>query len=400
VAESVEHVPVNQSVKLRLARLNRILGSDLSADEVTPILERLDMQVSFEQDEWTVLAPASRFDIAIEEDLIEEVARIYGYNSLPTHMPEGEIPTPVIPEREIPVQQMREALCAAGYQEVINYSFVDHNWLNRFGFSEEAYPLANPLTADMDVMRTALIPGLLESMSHNARRQKDRLRLFEAGIVFAATSAAPAEFHRVAGVLTGSTLPEQWGVRPSRTVDFYDLKGDVESLLALRGDNVAEYSAGEFPWLHPGQSAKVSIGGKDAGWLGGVHPGILKAWGLNGPVFAFELDIDVLALRNLPRARPVSKFPAIRRDLAIVVPESTKFVEIEACIREIAGDLLTNLLLFDVYSGQNVEKTYKSLAIGLILQDVSSTLVDEDVNLLVSRVVTALETQLNAKLRG
>jgi len=241
---------------------------------------------------------------------------------------------------------------------------------------------------------------LLESLSHNARRQKDRLRLFEAGNVFAATGGAPAEFHRVAGVITGSALPEQWGVQPSRAVDFYDLKGDVESLLALRGDNAAEYPASELPWLHPGQSAKLLIGKQEAGWLGAVHPVILKAWGLSGAVFAFELDIDVVAMRNLPRARAVSKFPAIRRDLAFVVPESTKFVEIEACIREIAGDLLTNLLLFDVYSGRNVEKTYKSLAMGLILQDVSSTLVDEDVNLLVSRVVTALEKRLNAKLRG
>ena len=400
VTESLDHIPANQHVELRLARLNRVLGSNLLADDVAPILERLEMNARFENGTWTVLAPPSRFDIAIEEDLIEEVARIYGYNRLPTDMPEGELPTPVLPERQVPPLQIREALCAAGYQEVINYSFIDHNLLNRFGITESAVALANPLSADMDVMRTALIPGLLQSLAHNARRQKDRLRLFEIGNVFAATEEAPDEYHRVAGVVSGTAMPEQWAVKPAATVDFYDLKGDVESLLALRGAEKAVFSTAELTWLHPGQAAEVSIKDESIGWLGAIHPTILKAWGLPGPVFAFELDLNLLASRGLPRVSAVSKFPAIRRDLAIVVPEKIKFVEIEACIREIAGDLLTNLLLFDVYSGQNIEKTYKSLAIGLILQDVSSTLVDEEVNSLVSRVVTALETQLNAKLRG
>lgn len=400
VAESSSHVPVNQQVRLRLTRLNRVLGSQLSETDVTPILERLDMDVSFDNGVWTARAPASRFDIAIEEDLIEEVARIHGYNRLPTHMPEGELPTPSIAERQIPLRQMRETLCGAGYQEVINYSFVDHNWLNVFDFEETAYPLANPLTADMDVMRTALIPGLMKSLAHNARRQRDRLRLFETGIVFAGGDAAPEESHRVAGAVCGTALPEQWGIRPAKAVDFYDLKGDVECLLALRGESKAVFTTGMFPWLHPGQSAKLDIAGRYAGWLGAIHPGILKVLGLSGAVFAFELDIDVVAMRELPKARPVSKYPAIRRDLAFVVPASVNYLEIESCIRETAGDLLVNLLLFDLYSGQNVEKAYKSLAIGLILQDVSSTLLDKDVNSLVLRVVTALEKQLHAKLRG
>ncbi len=402
---SADTLPQRSPVSLRLARLNRMLGSDLTVDDVSKILESLNMR--FErpgsQDSnavWSVLPPSQRFDIAIEEDLIEEVARIYGYNRLPLRTPEGEIPTPVLPERQVPLRQIQQAMCAAGYQEVVNYSFIDQPDLAGFEAEGEPYALANPLSGDMAIMRTTLLPGLLKSLSYNQRRQHARIRLFETGVVFSATDGAPAETLRLAAVAVGDALPEQWG-QAGRPMDFYDLKGDLEALLDLRGGGQqVSFARSDCNWLHPGQSAELRIDGHKAGLLGLLHPRIQKTWGIRGEALVLELDLPPLMDRGLPKAGPVSRFPAIRRDLSLLVPENVPYSEIEQVISISSGDLLSNLVIFDVYSGQIVEKGYKNLSIGLILQDVSSTLKDETVDSVVDRVIAALRGQLNAKLRG
>jgi phenylalanyl-tRNA synthetase beta chain len=394
-----EFIPAQNVVSLRLERLNRVLGVELEEAAVTSILTDLRMQPVFRDGAWTVTAPSDRFDIEIEEDLIEEVARIYGYDNIPPALPAGELDPGIISESQVSLRNIQQALCAAGYTEAINYSFTSRDLLQQFSMEGKILPLANPLSADLEVMRTALLPGLMETLSRNLRRQQDRLRFFEAGTVFEQNGEL-AESSRIAVVACGGYAPEQWGIS-NRPVDFFDLKGDLESILSLRGETgEVEFRNSTLTWLHPGQSATVSIDGVDIGWAGSIHPSILKQMDIKGPVLAFEVDVDLLSKREIPYTKEISRYPSIRRDLALLVPENISFAEIRRNVIDLSGDLLTNLVLFDLYSGQNVEKGYKSLAIGLILQNVSCTLTDEVVDSLVKNVVQGLEQRLDAQLRG
>ena len=398
-AVSDEHVPLQNKVNLRHARLNRVLGIEIEAAEVTRILEDLRMQPEFDDGIWTITAPSDRFDIEIEEDLIEEVARIFGYDNIPAALPAGELDPGVISEGRVSLQNIQQALCATGYQEAINYSFTSHAQLGQFQMDENVLPLANALSADLEVMRTALLPGLMDTVSRNLRRQQDGARFFETGTVFIQQDTLTESSH-VAAVACGNVVPEQWGSK-ARKIDFFDLKGDIEAVLSLRGEKgELEFRNTKLGWLHPGQAAMVSIDGVDIGWAGSVHPSILKALEIRDSVLAFELDLDLLTKREIPSTNDLSRFPSVRRDLALLVPEKINFAEIRSNVIDLAGDLLTNLVLFDLYSGQNVEKGYKSLAIGLILQNVSCTLTDEVVDSLVQNVVQGLEKRLDAQLRG
>ena len=398
-AVSEPHVPVQNRVALRHQRLNRVLGVDLDETVVTEILENLRMQPVLSDGTWTITAPSDRFDIEIEEDLIEEVARIFGYDNIPPALPAGELDPGIISEELVSQQSIQQSLCAAGYSEAINYSFTSHDVLNRFGMDEHVLPLANALSADLEVMRTALLPGLMETLSRNLRRQQDRLRFFEIGTVFVQTDKLTEQSH-VAAVACGSVVAEQWG-SAARATDFFDIKGDIESMLALRGETAeVEFRSTQLSWLHPGQAAMVSIDGVDIGWAGSVHPSILKQLEIKGAVLAFELDVNILSKRELASTKEISRFPSVRRDLALFVPEEISFAEIRRNVVDLSGDLLTKLVLFDLYSGPNVEKGYKSLAIGLILQNVSCTLIDEVVDSLVQNVVQGLEKRLDAQLRG
>jgi len=398
-AAAEDHVPVQNQVQLRHSRLNRVLGVELLEADVTRILQDLRMQPVLEQGVWTVTAPSDRFDIEIEEDLIEEVARIYGYDNIPATLPAGELDPGLRSETEVTLQSIQQALCAAGYTEAINYSFTSRDLLQMFKMDEHLLPLANALSADLEVMRTALLPGLMETLSGNLRRQQDRLRFFETGTVFDQEDEL-TETQHLAVVACGSVLPEQWGGE-SREMDFYDLKGDLESVLALRGDTgEVKFRYSTYPWLHPGQSATVSIDGDKIGWIGSIHPSVLKQMDIKGPVLAFELDINALSKREIPSTNIISRYPSARRDLALIVPEKITFSEIRRNVIDLSGDLLANLVLFDLYSGQNIEKGYKSLAIGLILQNVSCNLTDEVVDSLVQDVVRGLEERLDAQLRG
>ena len=398
-ASSEDDLPVQNQVRLRHARLNRVLGVELDEAVVTTILKDLRMLPEFDDGAWAITAPSDRFDIEIEEDLIEEVARIFGYDNIPPALPAGELNPGIVSEGQVSLQSIQQALCAAGYTEAINYSFTSRNLLARFSMATHVLPLANALSSDLEVMRTALLPGLMETLSSNLRRQQERVRFFETGTVFEQNGSLLESLH-VAAVACGSFAPEQWG-QSRRVTDFYDLKGDLELMLALRGEKgEVEFRNSQLPWLHPGQAAEVSIDGVDIGWAGSVHPSILKQMEIKSPVMAFELDLNVLTKREIPSTNEISRFPSIRRDLALLVPEKISFDEIRRNVIDLSGDLLINLVLFDLYSGLNVEKGYKSLAIGLILQNVSCTLTDEVVDSLIQNVVQGLETRLDAQLRG
>jgi len=399
LVEEPGDIPRNRPVTLRHDRLNKVVGCDISKERVDGIFQRLGMEVSWNDGSWTVTAPSIRFDIEIEEDLIEEVARIYGYDEIPEAPPAGVLAVGSASGHRVSLEQLRGALCADGYQEAINYSFVDKQQLEAVHQSDQILPLANPLSSDMDVMRTTLLPGLLTSLARNTRRQFGRVRLFETGMVFLQDEKL-IESNRVAGVATGDVLPEQWGVSAS-SLDYYDIKGDVERLFSLRGDvEKPSFKAGDLPWMHPGASALISLKNWEIGWCGSVHPKVLKALDIKKSVFAFELDLDMLLSREVPFAKLVSRFPSIRRDIAVLLKNDVTYTQVKNCITSAAGSLLEKVLVFDEYQGDSLKKGYKSLAIGLIFKNVSSTLKDEDVDPLIETVVSDLEKRLGAQLRG
>ncbi len=401
LAEAASYIPRNQAVTLRQDRLNAIVGCSIEKKTVDDIFERLGMDVSWKDGSWTVTAPSIRFDIDIEEDLIEEAARIYGYDEIPEAPPSGVLASGSISGHLVTLEQLRGALCAEGYQEAINYSFVDKQQLEAVHHADQVLPLANPLSSDMDVMRTTLLPGLLISLARNTRRQHNRVRLFETGIVFLQGEKLN-ENHRVAAVATGDALPEQWAVaKPARAMDFYDIKGEVERLFSLRG-NAAQpsFEAGDLAWMHPGASAVISLKNQKIGWCGAVHPKVLSALDIKKSVFAFELDLNELLSREVPYAKSVSRFPSIRRDISVQLRNDVTYQQVKNCIISSAGSLLENVLVFDEYQGDNLKKGYKSLAIGLIFKNVSSTLKDADVDPLIETLVSELVKRLGAQLRG
>lgn len=396
-------MPKPQIVGLRRARLARVLGTHVADAEVERILVALGLGVETTDDGWRVTAPTRRFDIAIEEDLIEEIARIHGYNAIPTTLPGGATRIAMQSETVLDEATIRRQLVARDYLEAINYAFVDAELLGKWQADTTVVPLANPLSAELGVMRTMLLPGLVAALGRNAARQQSRVRLFEIGKTFAAReNGAPQETRRVAAVVCGDARAEQWGVS-ARPVDFHDLKGDLDSLAAAAGARL-EYRPSQPAWAHPGRSADViRIDGETTttiGWIGELHPRLARALDLDVTVVAFELDLAPLQARPLSRSSGLSRYPSVRRDLAFVVPESASWAALAATVERAAGPSLRDLRLFDRYVGKGVETGFKSLAMGLILQEESRTLTDRDVESVVTAVVAALREEHAAEIRS
>ncbi|MDE2257088.1 MAG: phenylalanine--tRNA ligase subunit beta [Xanthomonadaceae bacterium] len=392
-------LPKAVPLKLRRARLARVLGIDIADAEVERILGKLDMRVEKTAEGWRVTPPSRRFDIAIEEDLIEEIARIHGYDRVPRHAPGGELHLHLPSEAELSPARLRAQLAARGYREAICMSFVARDLLERWSLDGGSVALANPLSTDLAVMRTSLLPGLVEALKYNRNRQQERVRLFETGLVFR-TDGELKQIPRLAAVACGRAAPEGWATA-KRDVDFFDLKADLETLVALAGgDRKSMFESASEPWLHPGRSAWALIDGKLAAIVGMLHPRLLKTLDLDCDVYVFEADLAVLTAGKVPRSKPISVFPMLRRDIAVVVPEAIDYAAIESCVREAVGQHLTEVIVFDRYSGQNLGSGTKSLAIGLILQDDSRTLTVEDADRCVAQAVAVLESQCQAKLRG
>ncbi|GJM09452.1 MAG: phenylalanine--tRNA ligase beta subunit [Lysobacteraceae bacterium] len=399
-AKFEEKLPSRPPVGLRSQRIERILGHAIDSAEVERILTALDMQVAATEDGWMVTPPGARFDIEIEEDLIEEVARVYGYNRLPARSLNGTVRFSPATESAIETSTLRNILVDRGYFEAVNYSFVGLDLLQAMGMEEGAIPLANPLSADIGIMRPALLPGLLMAASYNRSRQQDSIRLTESGTVFNRPKQEIVERQHIAGVICGYARGIEW-TEKRRPADFYDIKGDVEALIEASGD------AGSFQWriggpdhLHPGRSATLIRNGEKVGALGALHPATAKSLDLPADTYCFEFDLALLAPASLPIAAELSKFPSIRRDIALELAESVEFESVRKVATEQAGKLLKNLVLFDVYRGEGVETGCKSIAMGLILQDTSRTLTDSEVDETMLRVINGLESNLGARLRG
>lgn len=404
VTEAVraDDLPQPATIVLRRARITRVLGITIDDAEVERILRALGMDVAATAEGWQVAAPSRRFDIAIEEDLIEELARIHGYEQIPTTLPGGASRVAMPSETQLDALSVRRQLVARDQQETVNFAFVDDALLTQWQLRDGLVPLANPLSAELAVMRPSLLPGLVATLGRNAARQLGRVRLFEIGRVFAQQAGdgqpAPLETPRVAAAVCGDAQSVQWGL-PTRKVDFHDLKGDLESLAAASGAQL-EFRPSARPYGHPVRSAEVFRDGVAIGWIGQVHPRLVKAMDIESDVYAFELDLEPLTARRLPRAGELSRFPAVRRDLAFLVPEQVAWADLAATVRQAAGPLLRDLNLFDRYVGQGVEPGFKSLAMGLILQDKSRTLTDRDVDAVVAEAVTAIEREHHARIRG
>ncbi len=398
-----EHLPQPAPVALRRARLARVLGLDVADAEVERILQALGLAVERSDDGWSVTPPSRRFDIAIEEDLIEEVARIHGYDRIPTTLPGGASRLIAPTETRVDAPTVRRQMAARDYLEAVNYAFVDAAWLAQWDAEEGAVALANPLSAELGVMRTSLLPGLVAALGRNAARQQPRVRLFELGNVFRArTGEAPLETPRIAAAVCGPARSEQWGAA-ERAVGFHDLRGDLDSLAASAGARL-EYRPSQPAWAHPGRSADVyRVDGQRElrlGWIGQLHPRLQRALDLDQDVTAFELDLLPLSERAIPRAAGLSKYPSVRRDRAFIVADTVPWAAIQATVQAAAGPNLRELVLFDRYQGKGVETGFKSLAMGLILQDESRTLTDREVDAIMAEVTAAVEREHGGKLRA
>jgi len=403
VTQSAEHQPTRKPVQLRRARLERLLGVGFPDDRVAATLSALQMKVVASSEGWVVTPPAHRFDITIEPDLVEEVARIIGYQAIPESDAIGPHRFRPSPEEKPAEHVILEALALRGYQEAITFAFVDPALQKRLFPDTQGLPLANPIASDLSVMRVSLWPGLVRAALENQRRQQDRIRLFEHGAKFAVVDGSTREIDTLAGVATGGRLPEQWGIAHEARVpvDFYDVKADVEALFTATGNSgsfVFEAPAAPLACLHPGRAARIVRQGREVGWLGELHPSLVKELDFTYTPVLFELEVAALGVEK-PLYREISRFPQVRRDLAVVVDETVALSALAERVVLSASSLLCDLRIFDVYRGQGVEAGRKSVALGLIFQDISRTLTDEDVEQLMASIVADLRVSLNARIR-
>ena len=403
--ESSDDVPTRTPITLRKAKLEQMLGRSFDAAEVSALLTRLGLSVETKAEAWVATSPSWRFDLSIEADLVEEVARMVGYDHLPTTALGGRMALPRVPETQTPQAVLADLLVTRGYHEAISYSFVSPELQRILDPDRDTLALSNPISADLAVMRTSLWPGLVRALQSNQKRQQNRVRVFETGLRFVPDCCAAdalAQIPTLAGLVSGGLHAEQWA-ETERNADFFDGKADVAALLAKTGQATRFVPLSDDPVLHPGQAATVWLGNRPIGRLGVLHPALMDSLDLDTamPVILFELDLAPLQQAMLPQFRMPSKFSSVRRDLALLVPEDVSADVVMACARAVESEgLLREVFLFDVYQGEHLEAGKKSLAIALQLQSDQHTLQDEEVEAVVQDVVKSLANELNIELRS
>ncbi|MBV8801805.1 MAG: phenylalanine--tRNA ligase subunit beta [Gammaproteobacteria bacterium] len=397
---SEEYLPKKKTILLRSARVKRLLGFIIPDKDIEKFLQRLGFSTEKTTEGWNVTIPLRRADITIEADLIEEVVRLYGYDHLPSRPFVAPLNILSRPETVLDLKTLRQCFTDLGYHEAITYSFVDKKLQQLLDPGQQPKELLNPITSEMNVMRTNLWPGLINTLLYNQNRQQLRIRLFETGLRFITQNDVLLQQKVLSGLATGSVTEEQWGI-PARSMDFFDIKGDLQKIFKLTNDDkLIKFLPCDHPALHPGQSALIYRGEEYLGIFGSLHPEVMQFLELSQPVFVFECLLDVLQQRKKPQVSEISKFPEIRRDLAIFVDETVPAQQIRDTIQEVGGELLRNINVFDVYQGKGVAPHRKSIALALTLQHASRTLVDEEVAHVVLRIVDILKQKFAAELRG
>ncbi|WDR88621.1 phenylalanine--tRNA ligase subunit beta [Burkholderia ambifaria] len=413
IDDQAVNLPQRAPVKLRVSRANRIIGVKIDADEIADIFTRLGLPFERDDDAFLVTPPSHRFDIEIEEDLIEEVARIYGFEKIPARPPVATSEMRATNETQRSIHDIRHALAARDYAETVNFSFVDAEWEHDFAGNDNPIRLLNPIASQLSVMRTTLFGSLISVLRHNLNRRADRVRVFEAGRVFLADSSVKAgeltvegytQPKRVGALAYGPAVDEQWGVA-TRAVDFFDVKGDLEALLAPAA---ARFVKAEHPALHPGRSARIEVDGRAVGWIGELHPRLMQKYELPHAPVMFEIDTDALTARALPAPTDVSKFPPVRRDIAVVVDQAVEvqalFDEMKKALAEDACRFVQKVVLFDEFRAKSntsggLAAHEKSLAFRVTLQDPAGTLQDEVVDQAIQTLVERM-ARAGARLRG
>lgn len=393
------HFPAARQVKLRRQRVTRLLGIELSDNQITDILTRLNMQLKQQSDGWLVNIPSNRFDISIEADLIEELVRVFGYNNVPSRKPVGELAMIRKPENRLVKSQIARLLASRGYQEAITYSFIDKKSQQLIDPEIEPLALVNPISSDLAVMRSSIWPGLLKAMEHNLKRQHPRVKFFEIGLKFVPSDEGLKQTPVIAGTICGTRRAENWEA-DAQMLDFFDLKGDLEAIFKLSASEDAfTFVAAQRHGLHPGQTAEISRNGNPCGYIGKIHPETQKAFDIEQPVYLFELELKRVTQRKIPKFNSLSKFPSIRRDLAILVKENVTSSQIVDLIGQTAKNWLNNVVIFDIYRGKGIEAGHKSVAIGIVLQRNDRTFKDAEVAKMLDRIIATLTDKLGAVLR-
>jgi phenylalanyl-tRNA synthetase beta chain len=399
IIENKNYLPSNEAIPLRHDRLESVLGLSLNPGVVESSLGLLKMTLQKQDNGWLVIPPKFRFDLAIEEDLIEEVGRMVGYDSLPLIPEIGARQLDLATEKCVSEDRIVDRLIDRGYSEIISYSFVEESLEKKINPNSVCVRLANPISKELGVMRGSLWPGLLTTAKRNLSRQRSRVRIFEVGTQFSQEPTTIKETRVVAGLASGALWPEHWK-NDDRDVDFFDMKADLEALFELADYNDAMvFSLAEHPALTAGKTARIINKGEPIGWLGELHPELQQSLDIKTSTLLFSLELESLLLGKVPTFKAYSKYPSIRRDLALVLDEAISSKEIADCIREVSGKKLRDIKIFDVYRGKGIEPSRKSLALGLILQDTSRTLTDADVDQIICSVTSHLERVFGAKIR-
>ena len=400
VTEVIGTLPARNPVKLRLARLVSVLGIPLVQDGVAQLLTQLDFAFTSAEGVFTVTPPSYRFDITIEEDLIEEIARLHGYDHIPATLPVATLSMLDAPETTFHQNKLRDCLVAAGYQEIVTYSFVDESWERDLLGNHNPIKLKNPIASNLSVMRTGLWGGLLDTLSYNLNRKQERAFLFEIGAVYHQQASAYHEVVRISGLAYGSAKPEQWGVDDA-DIDFFAVKAHVDALIGATDTyKQVVYEKAEHTALHPGQSARILIDGKAIGWLGKLHPKWQQRYDLTKSAYLFEIDVDAILSRQLPAYQEVSKFLPVRRDLAVVVDENIAVQTVLSAIKKANIPLILEVALFDLYQGKGIAENKKSLALSVLMHDTQKTLTDSDADSAIANLLQILQNDFGAMLRN
>ena len=395
ITEVAGEMPARHAVKLRMTRLVSVLGIAFEQEKVAQLLTQLGFSYKELNNVFTVTPPSYRFDIAIEEDLIEEIARLHGYDHIPATPPVATLRMLASPEKELALNQLRDALVAEGYQEVVTYSFVDESWERDLLGNLNPIKLKNPIASNLSVMRTSLWGGLLDALRYNLNRKQDRAFVFEIGAVYHQQGVSYTEATRISGLAYGSALPEQWATTGAE-VDFFDVKAHIEGLLGSK----AVFEKAEHTALHPGQSAKILLNGKVVGRFGKLHPKWQQQYDLPNSAYLFEIEVAAIVSRDLPSYHDVSKLLPVRRDIAIVIDENIAAGDVLSCINNANLPLVSEVALFDLYQGKGVAENKKSLALSVLMHDTQKTLTDNDADTTMANLLQLLQNGFKAELRN